>query len=98
MPLIVISLVTTYCIFMDTIFAALPIQTEVPEGLSASTEDCAVGLMPTASTEIVDKGMASLAMLNNLGLQDIQTRLLPAGMMYRHYIDNTKMDISLLKL
>ena len=55
-------------------------------------------LMPTASMEIVDKGIASLAMLSNLGLQDIQVRLLPAGMMYRHYIDNTKMDISLLRL
>lgn len=49
-------------------------------------------LMPTASAEIIEKGTASLAMLSNLGLQDIQVRLLPAEMMYRHYIENTKMD------
>ena len=55
-------------------------------------------LMPTASTEIIDKGTASLAMLSNLGLQDIQVRLLPAEMMYRYYIDNTKIDIGCLGL
>ena len=55
-------------------------------------------LMPTASTEIIQKGTASLAMLSNLGLQDIQVRLLPAEMMYRHYIDNTKLDLQLLNL
>ena len=55
-------------------------------------------LMPTASTEIIEKGTASLAMLHNLGLQDIQVRLLPAEMMYRHYIENTKMDIRVLNL
>lgn len=55
-------------------------------------------LMPTASTEIIEKGTASLAMLSNLGLQDIQVRLLPAEMMYRHYIENTKMDIRTLQL
>ena len=55
-------------------------------------------LMPTASAEIIEKGTASLAMLSNLGLQDIQVRLLPAEMMYRHYIENTKMDIRVLNL
>ena len=50
-------------------------------------------LMPTASTEIVKKGIVSLAMLSNLGLQDIQVRLLPAEKMYHHYIENTKMNI-----
>lgn len=54
--------------------------------------------MPTASTEIIQKGTASLAMLSNLGLQDIQVRLLPAEMMYRHYIDSTKLDLQLLNL
>ena len=33
-----------------------------------------------------------------LGLQDIQIRLLPAETMYKHYIENTKMDISILEL
>ena len=55
-------------------------------------------LMPTASTEIVEKGTASLAMLRNLGLQDIQVRLLPAELMYRHYIENTRIDIQTLNL
>lgn len=54
--------------------------------------------MPTASTEIVEKGAVSLAMLRGLGLQDIQVRLLPAETMYRHYIENTKIDIQTLNL
>ena len=55
-------------------------------------------LMPTASKEIIEKGAVSLAMLSKLGLQDIQVRLLPAETMYRHYIDNAKMDICILNL
>lgn len=55
-------------------------------------------LMPTASAKIIEKGTVSLAMLHNLGLQDIQIRLLPAEMMYRHYIENTKIDIRTLNL
>ena len=55
-------------------------------------------LMPTSGKEVVIKGTASLAMLSNLGLQDIQIRLLPAGSMYTHYIENTKMDINGLQL
>ena len=55
-------------------------------------------LMPTASKEIIEKGAVSLAMLSELGLQDIQVRLLPAETMYRHYIDNAKMDICILNL
>lgn len=55
-------------------------------------------LMPTASTEVIEKGVVSLAMLSNLGLQDIQVRLLPAEQMFRHYIENTKMDIRSLNL
>ena len=55
-------------------------------------------LMPTAGGEIVDKGSVSLAMLKALGLEDIKIRLLPAQMMYQHYIDNTKLSISKLTL
>ena len=55
-------------------------------------------LMPTSSTEIVQRGTVSLAMLSNLGLQDIQVRLLPADMMYRYYLENTKMAIQELHL
>ena len=36
--------------------------------------------------------------VKKLGLQDIQVRLLPAETMYRHYIDNAKMDICILNL
>lgn len=55
-------------------------------------------LMPTASNVMEKKGVASLAMLSRLGLQDIQIRLLPAETMYKHYIENTKIDISILEL
>lgn len=55
-------------------------------------------LMPTAAKCMEKKGIASLAMLSKLGLQDIQIRLLPAETMYKHYIENTKMDISILEL
>lgn len=55
-------------------------------------------LMPTATKTMGKKGVVSLAMLSKLGLQDIQIRLLPAKTMYKHYIENTKMDISILEL
>ena len=55
-------------------------------------------LMPTASTEIIEKGTASLAMLKRLGLEDIQVRLLPAKTVFMHYLKNTKMDIQDLNL
>ena len=55
-------------------------------------------LMPTAAETMEKKGVASLAMLSRLGLQDIQIRLLPAKTMYKHHIENTKMDISILEL
>ena len=54
--------------------------------------------MPTASKEIIEKGAVSLAMLSKLGLQDSPVRLLPAETLYRHYIDNTQMDIFMLNL
>ena len=55
-------------------------------------------LIPSNEDEISIKGTVILAMLKNLGLQDIQIRLLPAKMMYNHYLNNTKLDLSLLKL
>ena len=55
-------------------------------------------LLPTEADEIVQKGTASFSMLSNLGLQDIQIRLLPAAMMFQHYIENTKLDVSILNL
>ncbi len=55
-------------------------------------------LMPTAGNEVVAKGKVSLAMLSNLHLQDIQIRLVPAKMVYQHYLGNTKMDLHALML
>ncbi len=55
-------------------------------------------LMPTAASEIVEKGFVSLDMMKGLKLQNIHVRLLPAEKMYRHYIENTKMDIRVLNL
>lgn len=55
-------------------------------------------LMPTAESEVVAKGKVSLAMLSNLHLQDIQIRLVPAKMVYQHYLGNIKMDLHALML
>ena len=55
-------------------------------------------LMPTEKTEIIKKGTAKLPMLSKLGLREIQIRLLPANDMYKHYINNSKIDIKLLEL
>lgn len=55
-------------------------------------------LMPTASTKIEKKGVVTLSMLSNLGLQDIQVRLVPAETMYQLYLKNAKMDIRKLLL
>lgn len=55
-------------------------------------------LMPTSSKEIIEIGTVSLAMLSQLDLQDIKVRIVPAEVMYRHYIENTKMDIRTLNL
>ncbi|WP_326907113.1 LlaJI family restriction endonuclease [Sedimentibacter sp. MB31-C6] len=55
-------------------------------------------LMPTEDNKIVKKGRVKMDMLSNLGLQDIQIRLLPAEMMYNYYLSNEIMDVSILEL
>lgn len=55
-------------------------------------------LMPTEKNEIGIQGYASLGMLENLGLERIKVRLLPADMVYRHYLDNTLMNIADIRL
>lgn len=55
-------------------------------------------LMPTTSKEVISKGSVYLNMLREFGLQDIQIRLLPAEILYQHYIENTKFDICQLNL
>lgn len=55
-------------------------------------------IMPTEDDEIGMKGDVSLEMLDNLGLQSIKVRLLPAKMVYGHYLLGTKLDIEILEL
>lgn len=55
-------------------------------------------LMPTMGSEVIEKGVVSLGMLQSRGLQSIQIRLLPVSTMYKHYVDNTKFNPQLLNL
>lgn len=55
-------------------------------------------LMPTAAAEVEKKGSVSLRMLRDLGLQDIQVRLIPAETAYRYYLQNKKLDVRTLDL
>ncbi len=55
-------------------------------------------LMPTEKKEVEDRGEASLKMLSALGLQNIKVRLVPATIVYEHYLSGKKMDIRILYL
>ena len=55
-------------------------------------------LLPTENDSIEDKGEAKLEMLENLGLQNIQVRFIPAIMAYDLYLAERKMNIDNLKL
>lgn len=55
-------------------------------------------LFPTEKSEVDNVGIVKLDILSLLGLQDIQLIMLPASLVYEHYLDNTKMNISQLKL
>lgn len=55
-------------------------------------------LMPTEESSIVKKGIAKMEILESLGLQNIQIRLLPADEMYSLYLTHKLMDISRLEL
>ena len=55
-------------------------------------------LFPTAGKRIVHKGFVSLAMMSELKLESIQIYLLPATAMYKHYLENTKLNMVELKL
>lgn len=55
-------------------------------------------LMPTEGNNIIDKGRAKMTILSELGLQDIQIRLLPAMDIYKHYLANIHMEIRDLML
>lgn len=55
-------------------------------------------LMPTEKNEIIKKGTARMPMLEALGLENIQIRLIPANMLYERYLAKGKIDIGLLEL
>lgn len=55
-------------------------------------------LMPTEKKEIINKGTAKMEMLEALGLENIQIRLMPAAMMYEYYLTQRKIDFTLLNL
>lgn len=55
-------------------------------------------LIPTEKDDIINKGIAKMSMLEALGLENIQIRLLPARMMYEYYLSHKKIDIGLLEL
>lgn len=55
-------------------------------------------LLPTERDEVVDKKTVRLEMLSNLGLQDIEVRLLPTRLAYAYYLSGKHLDKDLLKL
>lgn len=55
-------------------------------------------LMPTEGNEIINKGNAKLDMLSELGLEDIQIRLIPADMLFDCYLRRKKIAIEKLEL
>lgn len=55
-------------------------------------------LMPTEKPDIIEKGYTNMQILDDLGLQHIQIRQLPANEMYEYYLNGDKMDISRLNL
>lgn len=61
-----------------------------------SVENCF--LLPTDHFYIEDKGEVKLEMLENLGLQNIKIRFIPATLAYNLYLSEKKMGIEELKL
>ena len=55
-------------------------------------------LMPIEGNEIVEKGTARMDMLSNLGLEDIQIRLLPAERVFSCYLNRKLLSIEELHL
>lgn len=55
-------------------------------------------LMPTAMQRIVSKGSVKMKMFADLGLQDIEVRLIPATMAYKYYLSGEKINVSELGL
>ena len=55
-------------------------------------------LMPTEKNEIVKKGTVKMPMLEMLGLENIQIRLIPTKILYDYYLSQKKMDLGILEL
>lgn len=55
-------------------------------------------LFPAENNQIISNGYIELEMLHNLGLENIQIRLLPATEVYKYYLQNKKMKIDYLNL
>lgn len=55
-------------------------------------------LMPTDGSLIINKGKVKMEMLSDIGLQDIEIRLLPAKVMYEKFLSGRKLDAEVLKL
>lgn len=55
-------------------------------------------LMPTEKNEIIKKGTARMPIIEALGLENIQIRLIPASMLFERYLAKGKIDIGLLEL
>ncbi len=55
-------------------------------------------LMPAEKDEVIDMGIVKLGMMERLGLENIQVRLLPAGKIYDCYIAGRGMSVGELKL
>ena len=53
-------------------------------------------VMPAEQDQIKKKGTVSLSMMKRLGLRDIQVCLVPAGILFQHYLAGTHMELSLL--
>lgn len=68
----------------------------IQEGDFISVKNCF--LMPSESSEVINKGFVNLDMLDNLELECIQIRQLPATKVYSDYLRNKRFEISRLKL
>lgn len=55
-------------------------------------------LLPTDKKVVENLGCVSIAMMKNLGLQDIEVRSVPATLAYDFYLSNKKLDIGMLEL
>jgi hypothetical protein len=55
-------------------------------------------LLPTEKDDVIKKGSVNMPMLEALGLENIQLRLIPATLLYDYYLTSRKIDIKLLEL